>query len=862
MSQNLYEKLAFLAEMTPREPLPDYLTDGLCPDFELRPYQTEALQDFTRYFETEALRQYPAQALFHMATGSGKTLMMAGLMLYLYRRGYRDFLFFVNSTNVLEKTKENFLSAGSPKFLFNDVVRIDGESITIREVENFKQSLTGAINICFTTIQGLHIDLNTPRENRIVFDDFENRRVVLISDEAHHINALTKQGLSKSEVDVERSWEHTVSRIFASHRENVLLEFTATADLGNAEVRAKYEDKIVADYPLSRYREDRYSKEIKLLQTDLAPIQRALQAAVLSQYRLKLFEKHRLSIKPVMLLKSKSIKESTAFAAEFAELIEDLHAGVLRDLAADATSPAVQRAFAFLEAQNISLDQLAAELREGFSPIHCLAIDSEKIAPGIQLAVNSLEARDNPYRAIFAVDMLNEGWDVLNLFDIVRLHDTRDVKAGKPGRSTVQEAQLIGRGARYCPFRTLPEQDRFRRKFDDDLENELRICEELYYHSATNSDYISGLRTALRQTGALPERAVEVHYKLKEDFAKSDLYREGWVFLNERRARSREDITQLPESTRSRQFTIRGASGASRTGEAFGGDVETTVELHRRTVKLAELPAAVLDTALRRSERLRFDRLSAVLPTLTSLSEFASSEDYLGAIQLTLETREETPSREQWLFAAEEVLRQVGDDLKDLSLEHFGTREFLARPLHTVITDRHCQKADPKGDGVGIPQSIVREDLKLDLSRLDWFGYEENYGTTEEKAFLVYFNRRVEELRATYDLVLVLRNEGQFSIYDFDTGRPFQPDFLLILHRSKSEGFEQFQIFVEPKGGHLVEKDRWKEDLLRRLERDAEPVKKFADDNDYLVWGLPFYTQDPPQDLKRFTDALDAVVKG
>ncbi len=38
--------------------------------------------------------------------------------------------------------------------------------------------------------------------------------------------------------------------------------------------------------------------------------------------------------------------------------------------------------------------------------------------------------KDNEFRAVFAVDMLNEGWDVLNLFDIVRLYDTRDSRSG------------------------------------------------------------------------------------------------------------------------------------------------------------------------------------------------------------------------------------------------------------------------------------------------------------------------------------------------------------------------------------------------------------------------------------------------
>ena len=48
--------------------------------------------------------------------------------------------------------------------------------------------------------------------------------------------------------------------------------------------------------------------------------------------------------------------------------------------------------------------------------------------------MNTLEDQNNETRVVFVVDKLNEGWDVLNLFDIVRLHDTRDAKAGKAGK--------------------------------------------------------------------------------------------------------------------------------------------------------------------------------------------------------------------------------------------------------------------------------------------------------------------------------------------------------------------------------------------------------------------------------------------
>ena len=83
-----------------------------------------------------------------MATGSGKTLIMAGLMLYLYKKGYHDFLFFVNLSNIVQKTKENFLNAQSGKFLFAKEINIGGEVVPVKAVENFQDSDPKAINIC------------------------------------------------------------------------------------------------------------------------------------------------------------------------------------------------------------------------------------------------------------------------------------------------------------------------------------------------------------------------------------------------------------------------------------------------------------------------------------------------------------------------------------------------------------------------------------------------------------------------------------------------------------------------------------------------------------------------------------------
>ncbi len=86
--------------------VPDYINNNLNPNFEMRPYQKEAFGRFEFFLDTypNKPKNSPLNVMYHMATGSGKTLIMAGEILTLYKRGYRNFLFFVNSTNIIKKT--------------------------------------------------------------------------------------------------------------------------------------------------------------------------------------------------------------------------------------------------------------------------------------------------------------------------------------------------------------------------------------------------------------------------------------------------------------------------------------------------------------------------------------------------------------------------------------------------------------------------------------------------------------------------------------------------------------------------------------------------------------------------------------
>jgi type III restriction enzyme len=314
--------------------IPLNITNNLNPKFPLREYQRNAFKYFINYLEEgfPGKNKFNLQVLFHMATGSGKTLIMAGLIMELYAKGFRNFLFFVNSTNIIQKTKENFMSEFSSKYLFNQTISINNRVVTIREVESFSESNENSINIVFTTIQDLHSQTSLPRENGFSLEDIRSKKIALISDEAHHINVQTKrknktEGLSEA-IQLELlgdNWETSVEKIFRANPENILLEFTATMDLENSAIYTKYNDKIIFDYPLKEFRKDGYSKEVSVEVFDSKiPLERAFVAVLLSQYRKRLMLKYKIGSKPVILFKSKTIEDSRNFQLEFTKYIKNL----------------------------------------------------------------------------------------------------------------------------------------------------------------------------------------------------------------------------------------------------------------------------------------------------------------------------------------------------------------------------------------------------------------------------------------------------------------------------------------------------------------------------------------------------------
>lgn len=847
----LYERLDAASSMGfLKTEVPNSVAQNLNAKYELRPYQVEAFGRFFHCYRNDfPNKAYPLHLLFNMATGSGKTLIMAGLILYLYEQGYRNFLFFVNSTNIIEKTKDNFLNPASIKYLFNQDIHIANRRVRVTPVENFEAVNPGDINICFTTIQKLHSDLTSEKENALTFEDFREHKVVLIADEAHHMNVKTK-----AQDELFESWENTVERIFNQNEDNLLLEFTATHDYATPAMVEKYHNKVVIRYDLLQFRNDRFSKDVVIVQSDFEQRDRILQALILSQYKQEVAVKYRINLKPVILFKAqRTIAQSQENKAEFHKFIDGLTTRQITRIR-KSNIPLVQSAFRFFEDNRISDEQLVERLKREFHPDFCLSVNDEKEKENYQILVNTLEDKTNRIRAIFAVQKLNEGWDVLNLFDIVRCYEARDTGRAKIGTTTMSEAQLIGRGARYFPFILPVSNDRFRRKFDGDVEHELRVLEELHYHSINDSRYIAEIRAALIEQGMMDEREVTRELKLKEPFKKTQFYKYGIVWLNDRRSKDYQSIrsfTDLGVKKRNYAYFIATGHGGVTFALENGKKGLVVRDETRQDLKVRDIERNIVQSAIARNPFFTFATLKRYFPHLSSMRDFIASDDYLGGLEITFQGNVYglDDKRSEKLAAVSSLLSQIEAEIHQQVTDYEGTRDFRRNWVREVFKDK-VLKFDAQN-----PRAAADAQFEHFVSTKDWFVFNTVYGTGEEKAFVRMLDRQMQKLQAQFEQIYLLRNEGHFAIYNYSDGQAFQPDFVLFLHE-KGGKLLIYQLFIEPKGRHLKEHDRWKETFLQEITSEFGSKPLMFEDKKYRLIGVPFYNN---EDENQFRASLETA---
>ncbi|MGX6971552.1 DEAD/DEAH box helicase family protein [Vagococcus bubulae] len=889
LSLPLYDELVQLDHSLLNEALgwttPTYLAENMVHTF--RDYQESALRYF-HYTMTNKVFEYRRinHALFNMATGSGKTDLMAGLILYLYQEhSYQNFLFIVNTNSVLNKTIDNLTNKQSNKYLYQPVIEIDGERLSIVKVDEFpKNQSKNTIYIKLASVQSVASDIFTQSENSMGAQDYARNKVTILGDEAHHYSASTK-----SEKEMEQSWEKAINTILNANEDNKLLEFTATIDLENKKVYEKYKDKVLYRYGLDRFIQDRYSKNVKRIQSSNTDEENMLNVVLLSEFRRRYaFELYGTYIKPVIMFKSQKIDASNEANNLFNQLIDKLTPDYIlaflerqAKVMSEDQSETLGFAYNYFLKNKEDLPQIVKEMKREFSPSRIInANDSDRgagmLEKGQYEALNSLESPNNLYRVVFAVAKLTEGWDVLNLYDIVRISNYKDTKGDK--KTTMAEAQLIGRGARYNPFE-LDGEKSYQRRFEDDSNPSL-ILETLHYHTINEPQYLKNLVAALDEmnlpTGEDKKNPL-LDVKVKPKFKNTDVWKYGKLYYNQSIELSDDYYDGLTKYSLNNQedIVINWLSSAKEVSYKADMVYEDYTDMHQVPV---EIDRRFIEKAMNRLTFFHFDNLKKYMPLLNSREEFLG-EKWLNITNRTIYanvpmkmTRHDLTAQEKFRIV-ELYLAEVAQKIKKNFNSHRGTNKFIGYPVKDYVTD--YKKRIPKYDTSKLfmdknPQTVQRYVIDE-----DYFVYESAIINLTEKQLIDRIGERVQELKEHYSEVYLIRMDENMhresaksenmKLHEFNPNAKdvhfegFQPDFILYLQNADFV----LQVFIEPKGGK-IEEQQWKEDLLMYInEHEAELA--FEDEIDGVkIKGLKFYTiNDGRNTMKQLAQiAIDGEFRG
>lgn len=278
--------------------------------------------------------------------------------------------------------------------------------------------------------------------------------------------------------------------------------------------------------------------------------------------------------------------------------------------------------------------------------------------------------------------------------------------------------------------------------------------------------------------------------------------------------------------------------------------------------KIAAFGNTIVKKALNRLRFYRFSNLRRYFPHLSSVSEFIESEAYLARIEVEVTAAAErlkSMTADDKLDITVQVLDELASKIKAGMVEYKGTKVFEPILLKDKIGDKKINAAKDSGDDKQYGESqteTANEAYRLPINEKEWYAFEDNFGTSEEKRLVRFVDNVYDELKEQYDEIYLIRNEQHFKIYNFDDGKGFAPDFVLFLKKEQPEESLHYQVFIEPKGSHLLEHDQWKEDFLKQL-KDEFKLEKVWKGKQYILWGLPFYNENNKR--REFQEAFDEI---
>ena len=278
--------------------------------------------------------------------------------------------------------------------------------------------------------------------------------------------------------------------------------------------------------------------------------------------------------------------------------------------------------------------------------------------------------------------------------------------------------------------------------------------------------------------------------------------------------------------------------------------------------KLPDFGENVVRCAMNRIPFYSFKHLQIVFPHAKSLSEFIAAKQYLGSVEIEVsgtQAQVEEMNQEQKLDVCTDILQEIAKETDSGMSEFEGTKLFEPVAIKDTVVDKTIRiSIDERSEReIGIPMSETTNiDLQLNLKEKEWYVYHDNFGTSEEKYLVKFLNSAMESLEKKYEDIHLIRNEKLFQLYRFEDGKPLEPDFVLLLTDKSSKKEALYQLFIEPKGSHLIATDQWKEDFLRDIEKQYR-IDVVFENKEFKLYGMPFYNEGRKSE---FEEAFNRVV--
>lgn len=355
-------------------------------------------------------RNFPSLA-FSIATGIGKTRLMAACIVYLYlKKGIRHFFVLAPNLTLYEKLIRDFSDTSYSKYVFRGIAELVNNQPIVITGDNYDQARSlfsdhdiqiNVFNIAKFNSDSKESKKGIPRIKRLSeylgqsYFDFLSKLddLVILMDEAHRYHA-----------DASRKAINELRPILG-------LEMTATP----MDEKGKAFKNIVYEYNLAQALQDgKYVKNPTVAKR-------------------KNFEKGSLTEKELDILKL----EDAISIHENAKLHLELYA---KDNGLPPVKPFILVVCKSIQHATETVELLENEMFDGRYKGKVLQIDSStKNDEEVDRLFVSLEDPDNQIEIVVHVNMLKEGWDVTNLYTIVPL---------RAADAPILVEQSIGRGLR------------------------------------------------------------------------------------------------------------------------------------------------------------------------------------------------------------------------------------------------------------------------------------------------------------------------------------------------------------------------------------------------------------------------------